>query len=400
MNRWPRRRSPTELVVPASSLLAGASIMAPPSGPNPAGDIPILDTTTVDRDRPACRSRCSPRASPPVSGRRPVASRTLAPNAAIATAARRPGARRRRRRYRRSAGLGRDLRPGNRVMDVDRIARPRPLGCGGRGPARRPDPPDRRHRGIDGAPGDHALDSVEIYDVATGRWSTGAALGEARTHATTTVLDDGSVLIAGGLGPDGSLATAERYDPAEGRWHTVGSLATARGLASASLLADGRVLVAGGLGTTDADRLVRGLRSGHRDCGTRSPTCPVASMLDTATTLADGRVLVAGSDARGKLYDPGTDSWSWTGALGTVRTQATAVTLPDGDVLLIGGTAAGQVETDAEIYDAATNTWQSTTVLPTGTASAAAVVLPDGSVLAVGGADRTTPLAAASSTER
>ena len=47
-------------------------------------------------------------------------------------------------------------------------------------------------------PGDHALDSVEIYDAATGRWSTGAALGEARTHATTTVLDDGSVLIAGG----------------------------------------------------------------------------------------------------------------------------------------------------------------------------------------------------------
>ena len=64
-------------------------------------------------------------------------------------------------------------------------------------------------------------------------------------------------------------------------------------------------------------------------------------------------------------------------------------------MLLIGGTAAGQVETDAEIYDPATNTWQTTTDLPAGTASAAAVVLPDGSVLAVGGADRTTPLAGA-----
>jgi hypothetical protein len=122
---------------------------------------------------------------------------------------------------------------------------------------------------------------------------------------------------------------------------------------------------------------------------------PSASMLDTATTLGDGRVLVAGSDARGKVYDPATDTWTWTGGLGTVRAQATAVRLPDGTVLLIGGSAAGQVETGAEIYDPATNAWQPTTDLPVGTASAAAVVLADGSVLAVGGSDRTTPLGAA-----
>jgi len=36
---------------------------------------------------------------------------------------------------------------------------------------------------------------------------------EVRTNHTATLLDDGSVLMAGGINPRGMLATAELYEP-------------------------------------------------------------------------------------------------------------------------------------------------------------------------------------------
>src|SRR4051812_46941179 len=84
----------------------------------------------------------------------------------------------------------------------------------------------------------------------------------ASPHAehTATLLDDGRVLVAGGLGSsDASAETAvsELYDPATGGWSRTDDLHVARWDARASLLDDGRVLVTGGVvhgnGTTVAE---------------------------------------------------------------------------------------------------------------------------------------------------
>src|SRR5206468_8950156 len=72
-------------------------------------------------------------------------------------------------------------------------------------------------------------------------------LATARQVHTATLLPNGKVLVAGGLGPSGDLASAELYDPASGTWSATGSLVTVRYGHTATLLPNGKVLVAGGL---------------------------------------------------------------------------------------------------------------------------------------------------------
>src|SRR5437762_181447 len=78
------------------------------------------------------------------------------------------------------------------------------------------------------------------------------SLGQARADHTATLLPDGKVLVVGGLqdGQSGSnyhvISSAELYDPATGTWTTTGNLAKARGDHTATLLSNGKVLVVGG----------------------------------------------------------------------------------------------------------------------------------------------------------
>jgi N-acetylneuraminic acid mutarotase len=92
-----------------------------------------------------------------------------------------------------------------------------------------------------------ALASAEIFDPKTERWTSTAALAEARTQFTMTLLADGRVLVAGGARPYSSaLATAEVYDSTSGTWSAAGSLKTPRWNHRALLLPNGDVLVVGG----------------------------------------------------------------------------------------------------------------------------------------------------------
>src|SRR5688500_15444547 len=97
-----------------------------------------------------------------------------------------------------------------------------------------------------------------LADAEAGRWKKAGSLRQTRIGMRATALDDGRVLVSGGMGPYEATAGqptrsviadgtgCEIWDPAKDRWTAAGALTVARLDHAATLLADGRVLVAGG----------------------------------------------------------------------------------------------------------------------------------------------------------
>jgi hypothetical protein len=97
-------------------------------------------------------------------------------------------------------------------------------------------------------------------------WKVTRRLNTARGGHTATLLQNGMVLVAGGL--DSILnvfASAELYDPASGIWTVTGSLNTARAFHTATLLQNVKVvLVAGGEDSLFDPSASAELGHGHR----------------------------------------------------------------------------------------------------------------------------------------
>jgi len=210
-----------------------------------------------------------------------------------------------------------------------------------------------------------ALASAEILDTNTDDFTATPNMSAARAGQTATVLNDGTVLIAGGVDGSGAASnSAEIFDPVAVTFTPIAtSMHDKRAWHTATLLSDGTVLLAGGfkgtgtLALTGAPGGVTGSwTASHRGVlataeiydpiaktftcvhgAIRNGSCKVsmrAQRVDhTATALADGDVLIAGgfgsalkSVKSAELFRSG--KFIKTGSMKVARAWQSAVALP------------------------------------------------------------------------
>jgi hypothetical protein len=87
---------------------------------------------------------------------------------------------------------------------------------------------------------------AELYDSTAGTFARTGDMLMSRGSHTATLLNDGTVLIAGGASSGGTTATTEIYDPATGTFQPGATMHEARFLRTATLLPDGGVVIIGG----------------------------------------------------------------------------------------------------------------------------------------------------------
>ncbi|MGK6355786.1 kelch repeat-containing protein [Sphingomonas sp. DT-207] len=285
--------------------------------------------------------------------------------------------------------------------------------------------------GLEAIP-DGYLNAVVAYDADVGTFVTfpGPILTTPYTLAPvgSIALPDGTILILGSTTPDpfplspkSMTGFAWTFDPTTNLSTITGAPASARIGATLSLLANGTVLVAGGMGMTKDgyatldtaeiyDPKSRSFRPVHNKM--TAPRCG-----HSATVLADGTVLLVGGYSYPAVtYEPPGVLATWVPALDSAETfsvaqQAfTAVTtsLPDGaafhsatllangDVLIAGGVTDFYTERDftsvtvfpstqAAVFSVAAQAFAVIAPLCTARAMHSATLLSSGKVLVVGG---------------
>ncbi len=212
-----------------------------------------------------------------------------------------------------------------------------------------------------------------------------------RSQACSAILNDGSLLVAGGLGASGPVNTAEIYAPG-GAFTATASMTQARSGAACATLLDGRVLVTGG-------------NDGQRVLDTAEIFDPIAQTWQTtgrlsvareghlAVLTAWGAVWVAGGvNADGivgalEQYDVAPGSFRLMGTLITPRTGFAMASLPRHRIMIAGGTNGTSTLSSVEIYDGIIGALSAGGSMAEARSDFAAAALPDGTVLIAGGLD-------------
>jgi hypothetical protein len=266
--------------------------------------------------------------------------------------------------------------------------------------------------GWSGWPGGY-LKSAELYNPSTNSWSyTSTDMASYHYSHTSTLLNDGKVLVVGGLGNFGVMTNAvDLYDPLADTWTAKATMSAARGSHTATLLNDGRVFVIGGVIPSGGSTVITATTAFYdpsTDSWTSGPSLNTARGGHKTVILDNGSVMVTGGTITGGTLLTSVEVWSpssptvWTtiNSMNYRRSAHTATLLTDGRVLVAGGTGGlvgGSTGAlfSAELFDPFTGLWATTSAMPTPHNRAVANLLDSGDVLIINGSTDTAATKAA-----
>lgn len=242
--------------------------------------------------------------------------------------------------------------------------------------------------------------TAEVFDPVTGQAHAVGPMSVGRVDPSAVKLTDGRVFVAGGSGVEGAADTAEIFDPATGSWTSVADVPFDF-VERVTVSGNGQVLVAGEVlhpyEGGEYVNLEAALFDPASATWTEAPM-PIeiqyATSIDGLTTLADGTVLVRTWEGRTALFDPATAAWTSSGSTDLRRTDF-SLALPDGRVLVAGGYGDGAPLVSTSLYDPSTRQWAPGPDLTDPHGGGVAAVTPEGRVLLAGGGTSTGDVAGA-----
>jgi hypothetical protein len=232
--------------------------------------------------------------------------------------------------------------------------------------------------------------TIVVTESTISSFTLTGSMHEARAYHTATLLDNGTVLVAGGYSN-----TAEIYNPVTGTWrYTANPMNASRQLHSAVKLNNGKVLIVGGQIPGSTGRAVSAeIFDPASESFTLIHPPNVQHTEAPALLLNDGRVIVVSGSLPycgllrnvSEIYDPVSDTWSETPDM-TVGPDPKGVKLFDGSILAFGGGSCPPYP-NVSRYDPVTNTVSQMSLMLVGRLEHTATLLASGKILIASGSD-------------
>ncbi|UJR18875.1 hypothetical protein I4U23_022003 [Adineta vaga] len=210
-----------------------------------------------------------------------------------------------------------------------------------------------------------AIKTAEINNRVSNTWTalSNKTYGRLEHPAVYLPAPINKILVMGGYGYDGGfmpLQSCELYDFVSNKWTTTTSMLSKRVCFTATYLASMNIIVVIEDGFPDGSAEISSVSTLQ---WTRSlNTMPDYRTSHTATLISNGPILITGGDNSIRT----TNSFTFASNTTQTRIEPSTALLPSGLVLLTGGfTNTGLIHRSAEVYDYRLNTWRSITDMNT-----------------------------------
>ncbi len=245
--------------------------------------------------------------------------------------------------------------------------------------------------------GGTTTETTELFDPSTESFSLTGSLNLGRKRHRAALLNDGTLLVEGGNylangtgGGDRETETAELYTPATALWSMVGDMSSQRSEHESTLLEDGTVLISGGILIPVATEIYHPMLQSFSDVGqmiqTRGRHVAIR-LANPAWGSLVGQVVAIGGDIQGgsvfgggqqafdsvEIFDPATNQWASFGTMTEARQNHTATELNDGRIMIAGGVGRPFISATGELLDGPT---PSPTPIPTPTPTPSPTISP------------------------